>query len=116
MLLSLASLHALPQPSRSSDDKYVPPPPASLFIFMVPKVLKKVTYFFLISARTEAEQRPADLSRLRALGEAEPAPCVEDAGRCKAEAPFVLRWESGFRQDSFSVPDLTMASTLWLDG
>lgn len=116
MWLSLASVPVLPQPSQSSDDKYVPPCPASLFIFMAPKVLKKVTYFFLISARTEAERRTAQQSRLRALGEAEPAPCVEDAGRCEAEAPFVLRRESGFRQDGFSIPDLTMASTLWLDG
>lgn len=104
----------LPQPLGCWDDKYVPP--ANLLTFMVPKVLKKVTSFFLISARTEAKQRTADQSRLRALGEAEPAHCVEDVGCCEAEEPFVLRWESGFQQDSFSIPDLTMASTLWLDG
>lgn len=83
---------------------------------MVPKVPKKVTSFFSISARTEAKPRTADPGRLRALAEAEPAHCEDDVGRWEAEEPFVLRWESGFQQDSFSVPDLTMASTLWLDG
>lgn len=85
-------------------------------LVLVPKVLKKVTSFFLISARTEAKQRAAEQSRLRDLGEAEPAPRVEDVAHGKVEEPFVLRRESGFWQDSFSISDLTMASTLWLDG
>ena len=82
---------ALPQPPRGWD-KYV----------QLVKVLKKVTSFFLISARTGAKHRTADQSRLRDLGEAEPAPCVEDVAHCKVEEPFVLRWESRFQQDSFS--------------
>lgn len=62
-LCSLVSLPALPQPPRCVDDKFVPSCYASLLIFVPScptKVLKKVTSFFLISVRIEAENSRAE--------------------------------------------------------
>lgn len=86
-------------------------------ILLVTKVLQKSDFFLCNCSKNRSKaQRAADESSLRAPGEAETARSVEDAGCCEAEKPFILRWESRFQQDSAFVPDLTMASTLWLDG
>lgn len=81
---------------------------------MLLQILRKVTYFFLISERGERQSTESSRSYHTELYWS--VGTVGDAGCRAAEEAPALRGRAGLTETTSAPPGLTMACTLWLDG
>lgn len=95
---------------------YVLAPVVGLVNWMLLQILRKVTYFFLISERGERQSTESSRSDHTELPWSVWAWAVEDAGCRAAEEAPALRGRAGLNHTASAPPGLTMACTLWLDG